>query len=211
MSDDAMTPITRLAAWTADPEVHEFSTDDGENLLDLIQRIREEGVDTIERLTAENNRNAQIVIAAMRKAEIAQKERDEAQAKAEDLQEIVDTDAREFEGECWGGLSQLLDECGYQWTPGDSVTVTNAVDYIREALQDKDRWVEKAERKRDEARASALREAASLPGWWLGVDGHGEPDGTYCSVKPSDDPNARLYISAEAILALVDKADPANG
>ena len=82
------------------------------------------------------------------------KERDEAQAKAEDLQEQIDTDAREFEGECWGGLSQLLDECGYQWTPGDSVTVTNAVDYIREALQDKDRWTAKAEKERDEARAA---------------------------------------------------------
>ena len=104
---------------------------------DTVRAWCHQAADTIERLTAENNRNAAIAFVAMKKVELTQKERDEARA--------------------------------------------------------------------------ALREAASLPGWWLGVDGHGEPDGTYCSVKPSDDPNARLYVSADAILALIDKMAPANG
>ena len=71
--------------------------------------------------------------------------------------------------------------------------------------------IERLTKERDEARGKALEEAASVRGWWLGVDGHGEPDGTYCSVKPSDDPNAQLYVSADAIIALIDKPDPANG
>ena len=120
---------------------------------DLMTKIQEAG-------EARQERDKAIDEAEELQAQIERltKERDEAIAKAEDLQEIVDTDAREFEGECWGGLSQLLDECGYQWTPGDSVTVTNAVDHIRETLQDKDRWAEKAEKERDQL-AQALTEA----------------------------------------------------
>ena len=51
--------------------------------------------------------------------------------------------------------------------------------------------------------AAALREAAELNGWWLGVNFAGEPDGTFCSVPPHEDEQAEKYVRASRILALI--------
>jgi hypothetical protein len=51
--------------------------------------------------------------------------------------------------------------------------------------------------------AAALREAAALNGWWLSINAAGEPDGTFCSVQPHDDPQAEKYVQASRILALI--------
>lgn len=61
----------------------------------------------------------------------------------------------------------------------------------------------------DAAVAKALEQAASLSGWWIGITPSGEPDGTYCSVPPHDDPHSEKYVSASRIRALRPAAQPA--
>lgn len=41
-------------------------------------------------------------------------------------------------------------------------------------------------------------------GWWLCIGPDGEPDGTYCSVRP-DDQNYEFYVCQKAILAEMEK------
>lgn len=53
-------------------------------------------------------------------------------------------------------------------------------------------------------REKVLREAAGLNGWWLGINPAGEPDGTFCSVPPHDDPQAEKYVRVSRILALIE-------
>ncbi|WYK04429.1 hypothetical protein DWF04_015585 [Cereibacter sphaeroides f. sp. denitrificans] len=63
---------------------------------------------------------------------------------------------------------------------------------------------------REAGKAEGMREAAAAPGFYFGIGPNGEPDGTYCSVKPHDDPQAELYVRASRILARaaeIEKAD----
>jgi len=69
------------------------------------------------------------------------------------------------------------------------------IDALESAQDDRDAiWAE--------ATAAAYGVAAKCSGFWLGFNGNGEPDGTYCTVKPHDDMNAKRYVSGSAIAAL---------
>ena len=80
-------------------------------------------------------------------------------------------------------------------------------DAIQAARIDWKARAERAEAALATARRVALEEAANLNGWWLVMTAHGEPDGTYCSVKPIEEPSAVKYVSADAIRALANEAE----
>ena len=62
---------------------------------------------------------------------------------------------------------------------------------------------------RAEGRREGIEAALSARGMWFGFNSSGEPDGTYCTVKPRYHDRMKLYVSAQAIRALSDAPAPA--
>lgn len=96
------------------------------------------------------------------------------------------------------------DAVGY----ADSIDADVLADQIRKERMQHSEWTDACVKAAlATARRDALEEAANLSGWWLVMNAHGEPDGTYCSVQPSDEPSAAKYVSAAAIRALIAQED----
>ena len=87
---------------------------------------------------------------------------------------------------------------------GMEATYTKAAILIRALSPDATAALTSARRA---AKAEGMREAAKVPGFYFGIGPDGEPDGTYCSVKPHNDPQAELYVRASRILARADQIE----
>jgi hypothetical protein len=90
------------------------------------------------------------------RAEKAERERDEAVDRAEELEHYQEKVSADFEGDCWRAFRVLLNECHFDWryVEPEGVTAEMALEHIRETLRSLEN-----DTKRVKAREARLREA----------------------------------------------------
>jgi hypothetical protein len=96
------------------------------------------------------------LLAERARAQKAERERDEAVDRAEELEHYQEKVSADFEGDCWRAFRVLLDECHFDWRYVDpeGVTAEMALEHIRETLRSLEN-----DTKRVKAREARLREA----------------------------------------------------
>ena len=157
--------------------------------------ICDKAADTIERLT---------------------KERDEALDRVEELEAEGERVSTEFEGDLWKEVRSLLADCSFDWSDVDweGVTADQAASHIRETLKEETRRAERAEKERDEARASAA--GVLLDQWLFGAFEDTADAAADDAITQQWAHVDRTYPDAAPIIeawlrALIDKPDAANG